>query len=435
MRFLRSKKDKAFGYSVLLYMSFALNIPLIVLQFVITTSPYELIKLNNESEIVKYTEEKYFDISSFDIQPNSAVSNTRFSTEGRHGESFVMKIYMAVPINKNLNIWHGIIFEHSMRGIATETEKNDEYNQFLERSNMEFQRYDYTKAQYFELLSKSEFRGNFIRAIDKKHSNSAQAYILLPRYHKFENRAAASYTFFICVSILGAIIVFGFLRMSIVDEQKLEQFKSNKYSRNEFYSKVINIFTFQAGCPVTTVLVNLSIIIFVFCAFIGVNPLYPSANELLAVGGLKRDLVTQGEYWRLISSVFIHAGVQHLFLNLICLCIFGLLLERSVGSLKYILVFIISGIMGGIASITWYESTVSVGASGAILGVLGALMVLAFYEVLDKPSRSTVWILAFCLIPTALVMGLFLDIDNAAHFGGLLAGILIARIMIINRFV
>lgn len=432
VRFLTTKKGKEFGSFLLFIMSVALLIPLSVLQVVITTSPYNLIELNNESEIVKFSEEKYFNISTFDIQPNSALYDTQVRVEGRHGESLKTNLYITVPMNRNLNIWHGIFFRHSMSNRATDIEKEDEYKKFIDRSNKEFQEYDYTKAQYFELLTKSEFRENFLRVIRKKHSFSSEAYVLLPRYHKFEQRAAATYDFFIMISILGAIIVFAFLKMPIVDEQKLKEYKTNKYPKDDFSSKVINIFIFKAGCPATTVLVNLTIIIFIYCTFIGINPFYPSANKLLEIGGVKRDLVLQGEYWRLMSAVFIHAGIAHLFLNVMCLCIFGPMLERFIGSFKYILVFLISGIMGSVASITWYESTVSIGASGAIYGALGALIVLAYYEVLDKPSRSIVWVLAFSLISTGVAMGLFLNIDNAAHFGGLLAGMFIARIMVIK---
>ncbi len=174
---------------------------------------------------------------------------------------------------------------------------------------------------------------------------------------------------------------------------------------------------------------NLCIVAFLASVFVGVNPFWPTALELVPVGGVRRDLVLSGEYWRLVSAVFLHAGFIHLLMNSFVLAIAGRILEPSIGSVKFLFVFLFSGIVASLISIAWHPSTISVGASGAIYGLLGALIVLTFNGFIPKPKRADVWIIAGLVIVSGLVMGFVSNIDHAAHFGGFLAGLLCGGLM------
>jgi rhomboid protease GluP len=83
---------------------------------------------------------------------------------------------------------------------------------------------------------------------------------------------------------------------------------------------------------------------------------------------------TEGEWWRLFTSLFIHFGIAHLLLNMFALTAFGPLVERLFGSVNFLFVYLLAGIAGSLASIAWNPGINSAGASGAIFGILGALM-------------------------------------------------------------
>lgn len=129
--------------------------------------------------------------------------------------------------------------------------------------------------------------------------------------------------------------------------------------------------------------------------------------------------------WTIVTYIFLHGSFEHLFYNMFALGLFGLVLENVIGSKKFLLVFFVSGAIAGIGSILFYSS--SIGASGAIYGVMGVLAVL-------RP-RMTVYF-GFVPLPMALavifwtagdLLGLFLPTDltaHAAHLFGLIFGLI-----------
>jgi len=130
--------------------------------------------------------------------------------------------------------------------------------------------------------------------------------------------------------------------------------------------------------------------------------------------------------WTLITYIFLHAGFDHLFYNMFALAIFGLMLEKIIGGKKFLIIFLVSGIAAGIGSVIFYSS--SIGASGAIYGIMGALVVL-------RP-RSPVFIGFIAPVPMILavilwaggdLVGLFAPSENvayAAHLFGLAFGLI-----------
>jgi membrane associated rhomboid family serine protease len=129
--------------------------------------------------------------------------------------------------------------------------------------------------------------------------------------------------------------------------------------------------------------------------------------------------------WILVTSIFLHGGMEHLMYNMLALGLFGLILESIVGSRRFILIFFATGIIASIGSAFFYEA--SLGASGAIMGIIGALAVL-------RP-KMMVWAMGVPM-PLVVAAGLWAFIDlagmfypsqtaNAAHLFGLAAGIVI----------
>jgi rhomboid protease GluP len=104
----------------------------------------------------------------------------------------------------------------------------------------------------------------------------------------------------------------------------------------------------------------------------------PRPDVLVGCGALFGPSVANGEWWRLVSAMFLHAGVLHVTLNCLFLWQIGNMVERLLGSFVFLTVYLITGVTGSIASLMTHASSISVGASGALFGVMGALLAVVF---------------------------------------------------------
>ena len=139
---------------------------------------------------------------------------------------------------------------------------------------------------------------------------------------------------------------------------------------------------------------------------------------------LDPSLIRDGEYYRLITSMFVHGGIIHLLCNMYCLYVIGPQVESFFGHAKYIIIYVISGLVAALMSLVITNSA-SLGASGAIFGLLGSILYFGYhYRIyLGQTLRSQI----IPLILLNLFIGFVLSgVDNAAHIGGLIGGILIS---------
>ena len=178
--------------------------------------------------------------------------------------------------------------------------------------------------------------------------------------------------------------------------------------------------------PVNSGIVVINIIVFIICMAGG--------DGLYDAGALIGDRVVHaGEYYRLITSMFLHAGIQHIFGNMLILAYIGAVVERGVGHWRYFVLYFVSGICGNAASVAFEQaaglSWYSVGASGAIFGVMGAMLCFIFHGRRNLRKGSTLAARAGFMVVYSLYAGFAnTGTNNVAHVGGLLTGIIIAEI-------
>lgn len=174
----------------------------------------------------------------------------------------------------------------------------------------------------------------------------------------------------------------------------------------------------------TWALVAANVFLFLSMNADGVSALLADANALRKYGGVDAALVWDGEVWRLLTACFVHGAIWHIALNVWVLLQVGRILERVVGPSRVILIYLVSGVFGFGASLL-SRPGLSVGASGAIFGLVGALVALAVVTRKHEMGRVLMSALAPFVIAT-FVIGMWLDfVDNGAHFGGFLAGFLL----------
>ncbi|GAB3587624.1 rhomboid family intramembrane serine protease [Hymenobacter daeguensis] len=179
----------------------------------------------------------------------------------------------------------------------------------------------------------------------------------------------------------------------------------------------------------TPLLIDTCLLVFGLMVLSGVSASDPTGRDLTHWGSNLSDLTLHGQPWRLVTCLFVHAGLSHLLLNMFSLWLLGLLVEDRVGPLRLAMVYLASGIGGSLASLWWHTGGInSVGASGAIFGLYGLLLVLLVGKklVLDKSDRRAMLGLVLYLVLSNLISGINGNIDNAAHLGGLATGLLLA---------
>lgn len=173
----------------------------------------------------------------------------------------------------------------------------------------------------------------------------------------------------------------------------------------------------------------INVTIFLLMMFAG-GPAQP--ETLRAFGAKDNELILAGEYWRLITPIFIHINIIHIGLNSYALLGLGPAVEKFYGSARFLFIYLCSGIVGVAASFFWSLMSgrigLSAGASGAIFGLFGALAVFAlkYRKELPEKFRRSFGTSIFITIVINLWIGYALPIvDNAAHIGGMVAGALI----------
>ena len=184
---------------------------------------------------------------------------------------------------------------------------------------------------------------------------------------------------------------------------------------------------FQPKKPfVTYALIAINIIVFILMYILGKGS--EDWDTLKKFGALLPDLVKNGEYFRLITSAFLHIGIMHLVFNMYSLFVLGPNIEHLFGKGKYICIYLYSAIMGSLFCMVFQKATLSAGASGAIFGLLGALLYFGYNYKGFFGNR-----ILGQVVPV-VILNLFLSfitpgISAAAHIGGLIGGISVSYML------
>lgn len=431
---IRGKRDNGyFGYQFA--MAAAMAVPIIISQNYIEKSSFDLNKISSISKIKELKKEKYFKITSFDIDHNSSLPYVTARTSGRNNDNLHFYLYLACPFENTSSIWYGVEYKKNVNNRINEQRKNLEYRAFINKSEKEFKTYDFQDVEYFERLGYSDDRDGFIEALKEKNENlnEKEQIILIPKKDVFEERLGNSFPWIFGSFGIGALILLAMVLIPKIDEKELKDFRQNKPLKEDDLKDVLSLLNPMGENKATAILLLLNIIVFLIMIFDGLNIVSPTPKELLEIGGNRRFEVMNGEYWRLFSSMFIHGGLLHLFMNLIGLGLGSSLLENVLGSVKLIIIYIICGILASLASIYWHENTVSVGASGAIFGLYGLILAFTVFKIYPNYMRGMTWMLLGLYAGVSLLFGFLGGIDNAAHFGGLISGFVIGGILILTN--
>ncbi|MBK8141395.1 MAG: rhomboid family intramembrane serine protease [Chitinophagaceae bacterium] len=185
----------------------------------------------------------------------------------------------------------------------------------------------------------------------------------------------------------------------------------------------------KEGFFITPIIMNLNILIYLIMVIAGLGVVSFKGIDLLHWGANYRPYTTNGQWWRLLTSIFLHGGLMHIIANMVGLLFVGIFLEPLLGRKKYLTVYLLTGILASVTSLWWHTAKVSIGASGAIFGLYGLFLAFMLLKVFPKEFSKAFLASTLIFVGYNLLMGLAGGIDNAAHIGGVISGFIIGLIL------
>src|SRR6202790_3724469 len=188
----------------------------------------------------------------------------------------------------------------------------------------------------------------------------------------------------------------------------------------------------ESSITLTHVLFGANIAVFLVMALASGSIMDFNGEVMVRFGANFGPFTLSGEWWRLFTYMFLHGGLMHIAFNMWCLWDLGALCESLYGRWTYAAIYLITGVAAGLASVGWNPGTLSVGASGAIFGLAGALIASFYLGEFSVPRvaiqgtlRSLLFFVGFNVLFGTMMSG----IDNAAHGGGLVSGLILGALI------
>jgi rhomboid protease GluP len=219
-----------------------------------------------------------------------------------------------------------------------------------------------------------------------------------------------------------------------LDPEEAEVLRRAQFERSQAFVDLM-----RGRQPIVTYALVLANVVMYLIVQLNGGPDHP--GTLVRFGALVPTLVQQGQWWRLFTVMFLHASIPHILFNMMSLVVVGMLTERLYGSFRFLAIYLGSGLIGALVSyehavLAGQTGMVAVGASGAIFGIVGALLTLRFQrsEVIPDYLRSRISVSMVPIVALNLFLGYTTPyIDNSAHLGGLVGGALLSFVFPVSR--
>ena len=196
---------------------------------------------------------------------------------------------------------------------------------------------------------------------------------------------------------------------------------------DSYQDRISNVVSVAYSSPSLPILTFLVIALNIIIYYIVLTNGGITTQNLVRFGALVPELVSNGEVYRMFSAIFLHVGILHLTLNMVSLYVFGSRIEKYYSRASFALIYTFSGFLGSLGSLI-LSRTISVGASGAIFGLLGACAVMAKFIKKDVGGLTYQTMIIFIIINLSIGATLP-NVDNFGHIGGLLGGIITSYII------
>lgn len=408
---------------------------MIVSANLLTLKTNDLIHLKNISDIETKPKSRFYTIANFDIPEQYGASTFTINRSGKNNEYVNLNLYFTAPITlKNQKItningykyWLCQTYHIQKSAHKSDDELNKIFTEFANTCDLNFHNQKYLEGlDHFEKLKYSDEKIQGIEAIKKSMPGEIpDDIILLETTTSKLSDDANSYTKYIFISFFSGIGIF-FLFLLYPKYKEVKPSSKKNIRKKDDLRDMLMFLIPNGEHYITSILLDINIIVFVALLFFDVDFMNPTAPQLIASGGINGVLFAGGDYWRLLTSMFLHAGFGHLVYNMIALGLIGALTEPILGRKRYLFLYIGSGIISSFAVVLFGKAGVSVGASGAIFGLFAVGFAYALINKI-KPLITLIGIYA----GSSLLLGFIIPgTDNIGHLSGIAGGLLIYFVM------
>jgi rhomboid protease GluP len=417
----------------------AIAAPTIISQFYLATATGEITNLARISKIGQVPRTKYYAVQDVFIDKANTSSEISVHLSGKYNQYLDMAAFLVCPLDdsgyfqtQTCKVWLGTVYKKQISSRLADSEREAQLSAFLQASSADYNRSDLRMFTYLERAGINDDGRGLGAAVRRNSRYRAEGTntVLMAHHDNFNARNGNKLAWVFGSFGIGAGVWLLILMCAPVDHAEMKRLLAGGKTNNDGLVDAFGLFLPNRRLFVTPILIDLNVLVFIGMVFAGMGVVSFNRSDLLALGANFRPAVLDGEIWRLITSMFIHGGLMHIAGNIFGLWLVGMLLEPGLGRTRFAVCYFVCGVGGSIASVVWHPATVSIGASGAIVGLWGVLLGLSILQRKKGSFRKNdlikfvLFILGYNLLFGLIVGG----IDNAAHLGGLICGILIAAL-------
>lgn len=414
-----------------------LTVPTTIAQIYMVKATGRLTILNSIEKIESHEPTKYYQVASYHVDTRTPYYYVTYDISGKHSEKFNMYLYAVMPVYKTdtdtvsnrPHAWLGISYKEDISNWMSHEKKEEALNTFVRRSKAQIKYGNFSSFVCFERVDKSSknYEG-FQNALSQNVYGTSEETILTGMDTPYEARNDGKLQHLFIAMLIAFVL---WLLMSIIPKSNKKEMKRIKAGKPDRKAQIERQETLNAIIPhesffITPIIIYINVSVFLLMILSGAGFITFQADDLLNWGANYTPYLIEGQWWRLLTSTFLHGGVMHLVVNMTYLGYMGYELEYRMSRILYLCIYLISGLAASITSALWNDTpTVSVGASGAIFGLCGVFIALLLTQSYPHSNvKSKLTGVAF-FIGINLFAGILPGIDNAAHVGGLLVGFVI----------
>ena len=413
----------------------AITVPTSIAQFYLATASGGITTVERIGQIETAPRTKFCTVRDLGLETDHISTETEVEP-GIHGDLFRLTAFGVCPATdpgevggaSHRRVWVGWVTQETLGRRVGSLELERIIDKFLRTAVLAILKTDPKTVTYLERPGYADERRGFAAAVRRNrvfHLGEAFT-VLITHTSRIEDRNGSKLAWVFVSFGIGACLWLSLLLAAPLDRKEMDRLLSGQKPDNADLFEALKIFVPSRACFAAPLLIDINILVFAAMVLGGLGFFSFQASDLLALGANYRPAVLDGEVWRLAVCVFLHGGVVHLAANSLGLLYVGLLLEPVLGRIRFVACFLASGLSGSIASVVWYKATVSVGASGGIMGLWGVMIALSFVDRAKVPmhknplARAALFLVGYNVLVGLLSGG----VDNAAHLGGLGCGIL-----------
>lgn len=436
------RNDPKFLYQIAAVAAVA--VPAILAQVYVKNASGTLTHMRDASQIALVPAAKYYDFDNVCVDRARAKAHTAFWTLGRNNETLELALYVVAPlcgedVRTQPLVWIGETFEKSINNRLSGPQKEALYRAFVLKTQRDYDAENPRDVRYFERAGVNFARHNFEKAL--REAGVSAATILIPHTDAFARRTGDMLVWAFRTLGIGAAIWFVLIMLTPADYGKVagallpEEIEKAQLEKEGSREATLWLFVPRPGLYGLPVLMDINLGVFFAMVFSGLGVVSFQIDDIVDWGAQYGPLMHGLGYLRLISSQFVHQGLMHVGQNMYGLLFAGFFLLPVMRNWGLISAYLLCGLAGSVATNVLYPNIVSEGASGAVMGLWGILIVLAL---LNDPrvtgARTPILINIGLFTALTLAFGAVEPgVNNAAHIAGFAAGVILGGLVTIFR--